>query len=324
MPGATDGTAAAASSANGNAKATDTTKGAATTATATTAGDASTTNPTFSAMVDAAAQTGGKTKAPAQAKTAAVATTDANAKTDQAATTAQAAQPIQTDATQQAAAMAKQDGSLVVADPTKSKGDGTAAPAVHERSGASTNAQGTLSAADADVQAANALQPQLATQQTTAPLVAANLTATAATSAAVPLSGLAVEIAGSALNGKSRFEIRLDPAELGRIDVRIDVDRSGQITSHLRVEKPETLSMLQQTAPQLQQALNDAGLKTGSGGLQFSLRDHTSSGQNGNNDQSNGNAQRLVISDEDATPAATAGRSYGRMLSASGGIDIRV
>jgi flagellar hook-length control protein FliK len=220
--------------------------------------------------------------------------------------------------------MVKQDGSLVAADPTKGNGDATPTPAVHERSNNSSNAQSTLSIADANLQAANALQPQLATQQTAAPVTAANLTATAATSAAVPLSGLAVEIAGSALNGKSRFEIRLDPAELGRIDVRIDVDRSGQVTSHLRVEKPETLSMLQQTAPQLQQALNDAGLKTGSGGLQFSLRDQSSSGQNGNNGQSNGNAQRLIISDEDTTQAAVAGRSYGRMLGASGGIDIRV
>jgi hypothetical protein len=82
--------------------------------------------------------------------------------------------------------------------------------------------------------------------------------------------------------------------------------------------------MLQQTAPQLQQALNDAGLKTGSGGLQFSLRDQSSSGQNGNNNQSNGNAQRIIVSDEDSTQAAAAGRSYGRMFSSNGGIDIRV
>ena len=40
------------------------------------------------------------------------------------------------------------------------------------------------------------------------------------------------------------------------------------MTSHLTVEKPETLSMLRQDAPQLQQALDDAGFKTGDGGLQ--------------------------------------------------------
>jgi flagellar hook-length control protein FliK len=149
------------------------------------------------------------------------------------------------------------------------------------------------------------------------------LTASVATSAAVPLSGLALEIAVSARSGKSRFEIRLDPAELGRIDVRIDVDRNGQVTSHLTVEKPETLSMLRQDAPQLQRALDDAGFKTGNGGLQFSLRDQSSSGQNSGSETSR-SAQRLVITNDETVPAALAGRSYGRVLGSSGGVDIRV
>jgi flagellar hook-length control protein FliK len=146
---------------------------------------------------------------------------------------------------------------------------------------------------------------------------------TAATNAPVPLGGLALEIIASARSGKSRFDIRLDPADLGRIDVRIDIDRNGQVTSHLTVEKPETLSMLRQDAPQLQRALDDAGLKTGNGGLQFSLRDQSSSGQNGGNDSSP-TAQRLIISEEDTIPAAIAGRTYGRSLGSSSGVDIRV
>jgi hypothetical protein len=92
----------------------------------------------------------------------------------------------------------------------------------------------------------------------------------------------------------------------------------------LTVEKPETLSLLRQDAPQLQQALDDAGLKTGNGGLQFSLRDQSSSGQN-NGNESGRNAQRLVISDNDVLPAAAiAGRTYGRISGSSSGVDIRV
>jgi len=150
-----------------------------------------------------------------------------------------------------------------------------------------------------------------------------SLNVLAASNAAVPLSGLAFEIAASARSGKSRFEIRLDPADLGRIDVRIDVDRTGQVTSHLTVEKPETLSLLRQDAPQLQRALDDAGFKTGDGGLQFSLRDQSSSGQNTGNETSR-NAQRLVITDDETIPAAIAGRSYGRVLGSTSGVDIRV
>ena len=181
-------------------------------------------------------------------------------------------------------------------------------------------AQMLANSSDNGTQAAGAIQPQLpAASASQAP--ATQLTVTAATEAAVPLSGLAMEIAASAKSGKSRFEIRLDPADLGRIDVRIDVDRNGQVTSHLTVERPETLSMLRQDATQLQRALDNAGLQTGNSGLQFSLRDQSSSGQNGGN-QSNPNAHRLIVSEEDGIPVA--GRSYGRMLGASSGVDIRV
>ncbi|MBI5321160.1 flagellar hook-length control protein FliK [Bradyrhizobium sp.] len=180
-------------------------------------------------------------------------------------------------------------------------------------------APGQSSTQASAAQTAASFQPLM---QTTATQAQSSFTVTAATqSAAVPLSGLAMEIAASVRSGKSRFEIRLDPAELGRIDVRIDVDRHGQVTSHLTVEKPETLSMLRQDAPHLQRALNDAGLSTGDSSLQFSLRDQSSQGQNGN--QSNPNAQRLILTEEETVPATVAG-SYGRMLGASGGVDIRV
>jgi hypothetical protein len=88
------------------------------------------------------------------------------------------------------------------------------------------------------------------------------------------------------------------------------------------VEKPETLAMLRQDAPQLQRALDNAGFKTGDGGLQFSLRDQSSSGQNAG-DGANRNAQRLIISEDDSIPAAV-GRTYGRMSGSGSGVDIRV
>jgi len=142
----------------------------------------------------------------------------------------------------------------------------------------------------------------------------------------VPLSGLAIELAASIKSGKSSFQIRLDPAELGRIDVRIDVDRTGRLTSHLTVEKAETLAMLRQDAPQLQRALDGTGLKTGDNGLQFSLRDQSSQNSQGQSPGSSSapNLQRLVITEDDQVPAPLAGQTYGRMLGSSSGVDIRV
>lgn len=201
-------------------------------------------------------------------------------------------------------------------------GSSTSAITAHEHSAATNTVHTLTDSPDPSTQAIGTFQPQPNTPAAAAAPGGA-LSVTAATNGPVPLSGLALEIAASAKSGKSRFEIRLDPADLGRIDVRIDIDRNGQVTSHLTVEKPETLSMLRQDAPQLQRALDDAGFKTGSGGLQFSLRDQSSSGQNNGNDTSP-NTQRLVISEEDTIPASVAGRTYGRALGPISGVDIRV
>jgi flagellar hook-length control protein FliK len=164
-------------------------------------------------------------------------------------------------------------------------------------------------------------QPQI--QSNTATPATPQYNVAVVTGAAVPLNGLAVQIAVTALSGKSRFEIRLDPADLGRIDVRLDVDHQGRVTSHLTVEKPETLAMLRQDAPQLQRALQDAGLKTGDGGLQFSLRDQSSQEQNARDGTGGRHNQRLIVTEEDI-PVAAAGRNYGRVFESNRGLDIRV
>ena len=265
------------------------------------------------------ASTGSTAKgATAKTATATTAVSGSSGKTDPTATAAQ--QPA--IATGQDAADGTADATTNASGSAGTSPVATATVAAHDHAAGMTAESSATASANSSVQATGAVPQQLpsAAINTT---TTASLTATAATHAAVPLSGLAVEIAASAKNGKSSFEIRLDPADLGRIDVRIDVDRNGQMTSHLTVEKPETLSMLQQDAPQLQRALDNAGFKTGDGGLQFSLRDQSSSGQNSGND-TNRNAQRLVVSNEDTVAVTPAGRSYGRMLGSSSGVDISV
>jgi flagellar hook-length control protein FliK len=137
---------------------------------------------------------------------------------------------------------------------------------------------------------------------------------------AVPVAGLAVEIVSRAQDGLRRFEIRLDPPELGRIDVRLDVDRSGNVTSRLTVERADTLDLLRRDAPQLERALQHAGLNTEGGGLQFSLRDQNFA----NREQSHQNAPTLILTDDEPAAAEAARRGYGRLIGLGGGIDIRV
>jgi flagellar hook-length control protein FliK len=143
----------------------------------------------------------------------------------------------------------------------------------------------------------------------------------AAATAAIPLAGLPIEIATQAKDGKNRFEIRLDPPELGRIDVRLDIDNKGIVTSRLVAERPETLDLLRRDAPQIERALQDAGLKTSDQGLQFSLRDQSFAQQN---DDSLPVAANLVLPPDDIVPLEAMRQGYGRMIGLGGGIDIRV
>jgi len=162
-------------------------------------------------------------------------------------------------------------------------------------------------------------------------IVATNIAATQATAAAGPatsaaavsIAGLPVAIAARAQAGSNQFDIRLDPPELGRIDVRLDVDSSGQVTSHVTVDRPETLTLLQSQQPQLERALEQAGLKTTENGLQFSLRDQSFAGQNnGGGNAQPGPAQQLVIPDANLPPVDTT-QIYSR-FGVGGGIDITV
>lgn len=89
-----------------------------------------------------------------------------------------------------------------------------------------------------------------------------------------PLGAVAIEIGVRAMAGMKRFEIRLDPPELGRVDVRLDLGEEGTVKAHLIVEKAETLALLQRDGRTLERALEQAGLKPE--GVDLSLRDQTS------------------------------------------------
>jgi flagellar hook-length control protein FliK len=145
--------------------------------------------------------------------------------------------------------------------------------------------------------------------------------ASAENATAVPLAGLAVEISARARAGAQRFEIRLDPPELGRIDVRLDVHRDGRVTSHLIVDRAETLDLLRRDALDLERALQQAGLRTSDQSLQFSLRDQSFTGREGGA-ETEGRAALIVADELEATLDASP--VYANGLRLGGGLDIRV
>lgn len=105
---------------------------------------------------------------------------------------------------------------------------------------------------------------------------------------AVPIGEVAVHIHRAAAKGKERIRIQLHPAELGQIDVRLKLGTDGAARAIVQVDRPETLDLLQRDARGLERALQDAGLKTDSNSLSFSLRDHGQDGLHERRDQAPG------------------------------------
>jgi hypothetical protein len=73
-------------------------------------------------------------------------------------------------------------------------------------------------------------------------------------------------------SGLGRVHIALEPEALGRLDIRLDFRRDGRLSATILADSPETLRLLRQEAPALEQSLNNAGVKTDGDGLSFALR----------------------------------------------------
>lgn len=181
--------------------------------------------------------------------------------------------------------------------------------------------QGTQNGAQGGAQAGPApIGASVASGSAHAPAPVAQAAVAAQAPPPVPVGQVPMTIGLRSLAGSSEFQIRLDPAELGRIDVKLEIDKArGTVTTHLVVDRAETLALLQRDAPQLQQALSQAGLDA-SGGLDLSLRGDGGAGaqSGGREGQARGNAWAAEANEavQEAVPM--------RALRGYGGLDIRI
>jgi len=97
--------------------------------------------------------------------------------------------------------------------------------------------------------------------------------------AAAPAMQVAVHIARALDDGSRQFSLRLDPPELGRVDVHVELDHDGRVAAVISTDRSDTLDLLQRDARGLERALNDAGLRADRHGLSFSLRDPSGDGR---------------------------------------------
>jgi flagellar hook-length control protein FliK len=90
-----------------------------------------------------------------------------------------------------------------------------------------------------------------------------------------PAKDIAVQIAKHVADGVNKFEIRISPPELGRIEVKLEITDGGKVSAHLVAEKSETLDLLQKDRSTLEKALAEAGLDVDQDALNFSMKEES-------------------------------------------------
>ncbi|HEY4942846.1 MAG TPA: flagellar hook-length control protein FliK [Rhizomicrobium sp.] len=137
------------------------------------------------------------------------------------------------------------------------------------------------------------------------------------------INSLAFNIATRSEGGARHFDIRLDPAELGRVDVRLTVDDAGKAQATLSVEKPQTLALLQKDQGHLERALKDAGLDLSQNGLNFSLKGQQQQAGHGS-DTPSPRGRALAVRAIAAVETAASNLSLSSVSASDTRLDIRV
>lgn len=127
---------------------------------------------------------------------------------------------------------------------------------------------------EADASGATAAPPSLAaTGATPPPAAPAPVRANAAT-----LAVLSEQMTRKLDGGSTRFDLELNPADLGRVDVRLDIDSTGSVRATFTFETPHAARELSRRSDELQKSLESAGFNL-SGGLSFDVAGDRSQGR---------------------------------------------
>ncbi|MEO5373782.1 MAG: flagellar hook-length control protein FliK [Alphaproteobacteria bacterium] len=138
-----------------------------------------------------------------------------------------------------------------------------------------------------------------------------------------------VDISKAVADGNDHISIQLKPEELGRIEIKLDMNQGGRVHAVVTADNPQTLEMLKQDARGLEKALQDAGLSADGSSLSFNLRGDNEQQalqreKNGNGrGKGNGDDSDRQVGDvEDAR--VTAQLAAQRFASQRGGVDVRI
>ena len=83
---------------------------------------------------------------------------------------------------------------------------------------------------------------------------------------------MGVEIARRVLAGGDELTVRLNPIEMGRIEVRFSFDEGGALRAVVAAESVAALEMLRRDSADLGRALSDAGVRADAQSFRFDSR----------------------------------------------------
>lgn len=135
-----------------------------------------------------------------------------------------------------------------------------------------------------------------------------------------------VAVRKAASDGLENITVQLDPIDLGRVEVNIQTNRDGQTSISFMVDKPETFDHLSRDARSLERALQESGVKTDTGSMQFNLRQqpqlHSDAGGSGHRGQQSHADDTSKSSGERTTAAITNELTRHYIINVRDGVDI--
>jgi flagellar hook-length control protein FliK len=225
---------------------------------------------------------------------------------------------------------------LTAVDPTAKPAVAVAAAAFaiqpgHADAGAADDKPAEPEAAPLKVEATDDAGPaQAPVAAHTAP-AAAQAATTAARGAPETVASLAAQIIKKAEGRATRFDVELHPADLGQVNVRLEIGAHGRMTASMSFENPHAAAELRGRADELRNALESAGFDL-SGGLSFDVAGDQGQGRNQPDQQTpdgggvlRGRAfEAAVAAAGETANAALAGALNAYQSRVAPGLDIRI
>ncbi len=110
---------------------------------------------------------------------------------------------------------------------------------------------------------------------------------------------VSVKISKAMQAGNDRISIQLKPAELGRIDVKMELTHDGRVMAVVTADNKDTLDLLRRDSGDLQKALENAGMQMDSGDMTFNLRGEENQMDSQGNGRADGTNEEDGIMDAD-------------------------